>query len=242
MHIDNFYAYSRFKHDYCTHDREPFFQIALKYARLIKKAEPVIADVGSGEGDLYSYLRNNNSPVGKVYLLDSNERTVENNRTSLTPNSRHYIAPGKLPFEDGSVDIVHTSHLIEYLSPGELYALMLEMNRVLAYDGYLVISAPLFWSDFYNDLGHLRPYNPRVFYKYFIEMYRNNRLEKVSDEYQFMELAYRYHQFPLDEGWSSTIPLMDTLIITVKRVLGKLSFRKMYRNGYTLVLKKGRSV
>jgi SAM-dependent methyltransferase len=237
MHINNFYTYSRYKHLYCTHDREPFFDIALKYARAVKKDKPVIADIGSGEGDLFHYIKAQGFPAEGVYLLDSNEKTVEGNK-NLTPHSILYSAPGKLPFEDGSVDLVHTSHMIEYLAPGAIYSLMVEMDRVLADEGYLVISAPLFWNDFYNDLGHVRPYNPRVFHKYFIEMYKNPRLQKVSDSYEMADLVYRYHQFPLDEGWGSSIPLLDTVIITAKRLLGKLSIKKMYKNGYTLVLKK----
>jgi len=70
-------------------------------------------------------------------------------------------------------------------------------------------------------------------------MYRNNRLQKVSDDYEMTELVYRYHQFPLDEGWGSTVPAVDYLIITFKRILNKLKIRKLYKNGYTMVLKKG---
>jgi len=135
---------------------------------------------------------------------------------------------------------VHTSHLIEYLTPEKLYALMLEMDRVLSAGGCLIISAPMLWSQLYDDLGHLRPYNPMVFHKYFIEMYRNNRLGKVSDNYELKELVYRYAQTPLDEGWSSTIPFVDYLMIAGKRLVGKLGFKKLYRNGYTLVLMKNK--
>ena len=240
MHINNFYTYSRYKSIYCTHDREPFFEVALKYARAIGKERPVIADIGSGEGDLYNYIKAQHFPTDNIYLLDSNVKTVESNKAALTANAILYTAPERLPFEDGSVDLVHTSHLIEYLSPAGIYPLMVEMDRVLADGGYLVISAPLFWNDFYNDLGHVRPYNPRVFHKYFIEMYRNNRLQKISDDYEMVDLVYRYHQFPLDEGWSSSAPWLDSVIISLKRILGKLSIKKMYKNGYTLVLRKRR--
>jgi SAM-dependent methyltransferase len=238
MHIDNFYSYSLFKRKYSTHDRSPFFNIALKYSRLLENINPVIADIGSGEGSFFKYLLENNFPHENIFLLDSNAKTVESNKKGLTKNSVHYQAPDKLPFENGSVGLIHTSHMIEYLSPDKLYDLMLEMDRVLAAGGYIVISAPLLWDNFYNDLGHLRPYNPLVFNKYFIEMVQNNRLEKVSDSYELKELVYRYHQAPLDEGWSSSIPFLDFIMTLFKRVLGKLGFRKMYRNGYTMVLKK----
>lgn len=240
MHIENFRAYSVFKKKYTTFHREPFFAIVADYCRSLGKTAPVIADIGSGQGDLFIYLRDNKMPVENLFLLDSNPATVEGNKAGLTGNSLQYAAPDRLPFADQTVDLVHTSHMIEYLSPKEMYHLMLEMNRVLAPGGYLVISAPLIWDNFFNDLGHVRPYNPMVFQKYFIEMVRNNRLAKVADSYQVKDLVYRYHQRPLDEGWSSVIPAIDSLLITLRRLAGKLGFKKLYRNGYTLVLLKSK--
>jgi len=237
MQINNFYKYSEFKKKYTTQNREPFFAIALKYCRELKEQSTII-DIGSGEGDFFNYLTQNNYPVKNLFLLDSNPKTVESNKASLTKNSISYIAPDKLPFEDKSTGLIHTSHMIEYLAPGEMYSLMLEMDRVLADGGYIVISAPLIWDNFYNDLGHLRPYNPIAFHKYFISLYRNNRLDKVSNSYEMKEVVYRYHQLPLDEGWSSSIPVFDFIIVGIRRLLGKLGIRKLHKNGYTLVLKK----
>jgi SAM-dependent methyltransferase len=238
MQINNFYKYSEFKKKYSTQNRDPFFALALKYLKLSGKKDPLIIDIGSGEGDLFNYLIKNDFSTENLYLLDSNKNTVEKNKIGLTKNSIYYVAPDKLPFENESVDMIHTSHLIEYLAPSEMYNLMLEMNRVLTDGGYLVISAPLIWDNFYNDLGHCRPYNPLTFHKYFINLYRNNRLEKVSSSFEMQELVYRYHQLPLDEGWSSSIPMVDFIITGIKRLLGKLGIRKLHKNGYTLILKK----
>src|ERR1700757_1047764 len=238
MQLNDFYKYSTYKKEYTTQDRVLFFALALKYCQSLHKADPVIADIGSGEGDFYYYLTQNNFSTKQLFLLDSNLKTVENNKAGLTENSLAYVAPNKLPFEDKSVDIVHTSHLIEYLSPGEMYSLMQEMDRVLIAGGYLIISAPLIWDNFYNDLGHLRPYNPLTFHKYFVSLFRNNRLDKVSSSYEMKELVYRYHQLPLDEGWSSSVPVIDFIMTGIKRVLGKLGIRKLGKNGYTLVLLK----
>ena len=157
MHIEGFSSYSKFKSSYFTHRREPFFEIALRYCRLTGKEDPVIVDIGSGQGDFFNYCKEKNFPARKLFLLDANPKTVKSNKATLTENSLEYMAPDRLPFEDKSVDVVHTSHMIEYLSPEKMHALMLEMNRVLEDGGYLVISAPMLWSNLYNDLGHLRP-------------------------------------------------------------------------------------
>jgi len=240
MFLESFYSYSVFKKKYSTHQREPFFAIALKYGRLLKQKDPVIIDIGSGEGDFFNYLRQNDFPTNNVSLLDANDRTVEKNKNELTGKSIHYTAPDRLPFEDKGVGLIHTSHMIEYLTPVEMYGLMKEMDRVLSDEGYIVISAPLIWDYFYNDLGHIRPYNPIAFHKYFISLYANSHLGKISSSYQMKELVYRYYQAPLDEGWSSSVPVIDFMMITVRRVLGKLGFKKMRKNGYTLVLSKSR--
>ncbi|HEX4373091.1 MAG TPA: hypothetical protein VHZ50_07310, partial [Puia sp.] len=174
----------------------------------------------------------------KTFLLDSNEGTVEKNKAGLTLNSILYSAPGKLPFEDKSVNLIHTSHMIEYLTPEEMYKMMMEMDRVMMDDCYIIISAPLIWGNFYDDLGHIRPYNPFIFHKYFINLNHNNRLDKVSSSYETKELIYRYSQLPVDEGWSSSVPVIDYCMIMMRRFLGKIGFRKLQKNGYSLVLQK----
>ena len=124
MFLESFYSYSLFKKKYSTHQREPFFAIALKYCRLLKQNDPVIIDIGSGEGEFFNYLRQSNFPTNNLSLLDANESTVEKNRSGLTGKSIHYMAPDRLPFEDKSVGLIHTSHMIEYLAPAEMYGLM----------------------------------------------------------------------------------------------------------------------
>src|ERR1700748_462919 len=117
MHIENFHSYSLFKQIYATHDRAPFFNIALNCARQIGKVNPVIVDIGSGEGDFFQYLQRNNFDAGSLFLLDSNPATVESNKSRLTPNSILYTAPDRLPFDNNSVGLVYTRHMIAYLSP-----------------------------------------------------------------------------------------------------------------------------
>ena len=41
------------------------------------------------------------------------------------------------------------------------------MDRCLKNNGYIIISTPLLWYGFYDDLSHVKPYNPEVLLKYF---------------------------------------------------------------------------
>jgi ubiquinone/menaquinone biosynthesis C-methylase UbiE len=234
MQLDNFYQYSLFKKKFTTVSREPFFDIAGRY---IENKEKVVLDIGSGEAEFFLYLKDKGIPTQNMYLLDANERTVEQNKKH-TANSVYYLAPDKLPFKDEEVDLIHMSHLIDNLQNHDLYAFLHELSRVIKPGGYIIISTPLFWPLFYNDLSHTRPYNPLVFYKYFIQPYKNSRFDKIPGQYELKELVYRYYELPLDEGLSSTIPILDYCIITARRISRKLGFKRLQKNGYTLVLKK----
>ena len=209
MHISNFSQYSSFKKKYLTLERAPFFELAAGY---IQNADNIVLDIGSGEGDFFNHLKKKGLDVTNVFLLDGNKATVEKNR-ELTGNSIFYLAPETLPFANLSVDYIHLSHLIDNLSIEDFYAFLVELNRVLKPGGILVISTPMLWSNFYDDLSHTKPYNPYVFFKYFVQQSRNSRFEKIQHAYSVENLVYRYYELPLDEGWSSTVPLLDAVFI-----------------------------
>jgi ubiquinone/menaquinone biosynthesis C-methylase UbiE len=234
MHIESFEKYSSFKKKYLTLDRKPFFDLASNY---VQTGNSVILDIGSGEGDFFIYLKNKGFETGNVYLLDGNQATVNKNK-GLSENSLFYLAPEKLPFEDHSVDFIHISHLVDNLATTEFYNFLLELNRVLKAGAFLVISTPLLWPNFYDDLSHVRPYNPYVFFKYFVQQGRHNRFDKIQHDYQIENLVYRYYEIPLDEGWSSIVPFIDSIIISWRRIVRKLGFKRLQKNGYTLILKK----
>ncbi len=235
MHIEGFEKYSGFKKRYLTLDREPFFELAAGH---ILPEYKVILDIGCGEGDFFIYLRNRGLVNDNVYLLDGNQITVDKNK-ELTEKSLFYLAPEKLPFENQAVDFIHISHLVDNLGVAEFYNFLLELNRVLKPGGFLVVSTPMLWSNFYDDLSHVKPYNPYVFYKYFVHQGRHSRFDKIQDNYKIENLVYRYYELPLDEGWSASSTVLDSLFINCRRILRKLGIRRLNKNGYTMVLKKG---
>jgi hypothetical protein len=69
-------------------------------------------------------------------------------------------------------------------------------------------------------------------------VHKSLRYEKIADAYELKELVYRYYELPLDEGWSSVFPVLDYAMISWRRMLRKLGFKRVQKNGYTMVLKK----
>jgi len=234
MLLNSFYKYSLFKKRFATLDREPFFDIASTY---IGEGEKHVVDIGSGEAEFFHYLKKKGHSTKNLYLLDANGKTVEENKT-LTGNALLYVAPEKLPFDDRQVDMVHMSHLLDNLPIGDMYLFLFEIDRVLKKNGVIVISTPMLWPMFYNDLSHTKPYNPYVFYKYFIQPNKSGRFEKVPGMYEMVELVYRYYETPLDEGWSFTSPYLDYALISFRRLLRKAGLKRLQKNGYTLVIRK----
>lgn len=51
----------------------------------------------------------------------------------------------KLPFADGTVDVIYASHLIAYFDRVEIVALLAEWHRVLKPGGTLRLATPDFW-------------------------------------------------------------------------------------------------
>ncbi|MDF2159407.1 class I SAM-dependent methyltransferase [Algoriphagus sp. CAU 1675] len=215
---------------YITHSREPFFEIAFKY---IKSGSKVL-DVGPGNGSFSKFCGRND-----FYLLDGNEDTVE----ILKKNYKnvYFGRIPKIPFEDNKFDLIHCSHIVEHLYPNELYDFLKELDRTLNSGGYLVISTPLFWEGFYNDLSHIKPYNPKVFQKYLCMLKGANPSRKsISTRYEVIELKFRYRnnydRFNFVNFKRSN--LINKFFELIFSRLSKNSFFFLEKTGYTLVLKK----
>ena len=224
------------KKHYCTMAREPFYDIAAKYLPSAENA--MIVDVGAGNGSFARHLDLART-YDNLFLLDGNKDTAEKLKGEFK-NAAFYEAPDRLPFEDATVNYMHSSHMVEHLFPKELYGFIKEVDRVLSKDGIFVVSTPLFSEAFYGDLSHVKPYNPSVFDGYLSGKHNNRSSAMISERYEILELAYRYAVLNgnVSQGWGSVFPPIDLVIQVLKKILLKLGFRKYKRNGYTLVLKK----
>jgi SAM-dependent methyltransferase len=214
---------------YATHRREPFFELARPYIAEHSK----VLDIGCGHADFAKYFNRTD-----VYLFDGNEATITDLKSQYV-NVFQGVLP-KLPFADLQFDLIHCSHVIEHLDAETLYQTILEMNRCLKPGGVLVISAPLMWSGFYDDLSHVRPYPPNVFKNYLCSNNQINRTRNnIKEAYKVEQLVYRFKPLkPLNNLYFHGPRVFAWVLKAWFKILYKLDYKTYEKTGFTLVLKK----
>ena len=218
---------------YATHAREPFYRIAFDFYRAPGK----VLDVGAGAGGFADLLG-----LGDIYLIEGNPESAEQLRHRYS-NVFELRLPAVFPFEDQFFALIHCSHLIEHLYPHELYAVLKEFDRCLAPGGYLVISTPLMWEGFYDDLSHIKPYTPVVLEKYFCAPATPGGSQRtrsaISHGYERLRLVYRLR--------TNKVPFLNLsyrrrwaqkLVFSLSSWLRSLYLSVYERTGYTIVLRK----
>lgn len=220
---------------YAVPRREPFFELAKKYLPRDQKA--IVVDIGAGDGE---FARHAGLDARKehAYLLDQNPDSVARLEKTY-PHAVAYRAPERLPFDDKTVSFVHLSHIVEHLYYEDLYAFLQDLDRVLSPGGVIVFSTPLLWERFYDDMSHVKPYNPQVFINYLSSGRENASAGIISTEYSVREIVYRYRAVSGGE-WGSRYFIIDLFMRFFRILLSKLGFRRYVRNGYTLVLQKSK--
>ena len=226
---NSFYARKK----YSTVDYHPFYRITIPF--LPNDKDGIIVDIGSGKGE-YANLLDLYGKYNNVLLLDANNQTIQHLKKKQI-NAILYRAPERLPFEDSTVSFIHCSHLVEHLNHTELHSFLKEINRVLNSRGILVISAPLLWEPFYDDLSHIKPYYPGVFTRYLCKKSGQPTTECISQEFAVQKLVYRYTTGGYGEWGANTI-VVDFIIQIFKKILRKIGINKYIQNGFTLVLQK----
>ncbi len=215
---------------YSSGDREPFYDLAGAY--LPSDVNAHIVDIGSGDNLFARHLKLFDK-YKNIHLLDKFPKS------EAGVKAKTYNAPDRLFFDDSSVDYIHCSHLVEHLYPNQLVEFMNELDRVLKNNGILIISAPMYWERFYDDLSHIKPYNPKVFINYLCQgsntAERSNRL--ISSSYIMNELIFRYRVIWGDDLVSKYL-FVNIIVKVIKYLFVKMGYRKYIKNGFTIVLKK----
>ncbi|MFN3640767.1 MAG: class I SAM-dependent methyltransferase [Flavobacterium sp.] len=197
------------------------------------KPESKVLDVGPGSGNFLEFCDRDD-----FYLFEGNSKTVETLKQKYS-NVYEGLLP-ELPFESEFFDVIHCSHVVEHLSPEVFYETLLSFDRCLKVGGYMVISAPLMWEEFFNDLSHIRPYPPSVFKNYLCKKTGKSRTRTtVSDSYEMEEEVYRYRMVnPFKNLTASRNDFIFRGVVKMLRFIGDKFLKKYEKTGYTVVLRK----
>ena len=146
-----------------------------------------ILDVGCGTGEFIKL-----SPQ-KIVGLDTNRQTLSIcRRQGLKVKFGSAI---KISYSPASFDGLHCSHVIEHFQPKQVYTFLKAASRVLAPKGILVISSPVLWSGFYNNLTHIKPYPPRAITRYLVETAPDTTYPNITAKFKLVTLHWRYRYF-----------------------------------------------
>jgi ubiquinone/menaquinone biosynthesis C-methylase UbiE len=213
---------------FSTHDRKVFFDIARKYFDGCDK----ILDLGSGSGKFIEFLGRDD-----IYALDGNEESVKILKT-LTKNATYSVLPN-IPFPDDYFDGIHASHILEHLCPEDFYKTLKEMDRTLKKGGVLIVSSPMLWYGFYDDLSHIKPYHPQILKSYLCDgQLSQSPTRSHITGYKVRDLVYRYQFQELNPIIVKNLNLFNFLSNVSVRLLRKVGIGRACKTGYTIVFEK----
>lgn len=111
-----------------------------------------ILDNGCGRGDFLEAFQKSD--------FDCYGTDIEN--IGIEKTYQVNLEEDRLPFEDGTFDVVFSKSVVEHISSPENY--FKEMLRVLKPNGRIIIMVPNWYSQlyiFYNDITHVKPYTEK---------------------------------------------------------------------------------
>jgi len=159
------------------------FRQSFSYLKVCRR----ILDVGCGTGEFIKLAPR------RIIGIDTNQQTLSAcRRQGFTVKSG---SATKIPYPQNSFDGLHCSHVIEHLQPQAVYSFLKQATRVLKRRGTLVISSPLLWSGFYDNLTHIKPYPPRAITRYLVETAPDTTFPRLKSKYKFVALHWRYRYF-----------------------------------------------
>jgi ubiquinone/menaquinone biosynthesis C-methylase UbiE len=213
--------------DYLKHSF--YFNQKQQWNALALKAMPnnaSILDIGCGIGRFIE------QDPKRIHGIDHSEKSVTVCRNKGLSVTQADVT--RLPFEDASFEGVHCAHVIEHLIPTQAHELLKEIDRILKNKGVFCLQTPLLYDGFYNDLTHIKPYNPKAILHYINTNAGSQRtLNDLNGKYTLLKLRYRRQ--PLFYSWSAETP---KLLRIISNLLLRFGITRLKKTGYMLIVEK----
>lgn len=120
-----------------TAHRQAIFARMLRAA--IRRENPVVADLGCGDGTWLPFLR---SYSRRLLGLDYNPLRLGRAHRSVLPAGLVQGSLDALPLRDGTVDILFLNQVLEHIPHSHIDQVLQECRRALRTDGSLILSVP----------------------------------------------------------------------------------------------------
>jgi 2-polyprenyl-3-methyl-5-hydroxy-6-metoxy-1,4-benzoquinol methylase len=101
-----------------------------------------LLDYGCGDGKVYAHLLGKGLRAEHVHGADVSKRRVERCHQIGWHNARVLVPDARLPYNDGTFDIVNCMEVIEHIPSAQGETVVRELRRVLRPGGVLLISTP----------------------------------------------------------------------------------------------------
>lgn len=148
----------------------------------------VVLDAACGEGYGSDILASN---AQKVYGMDIDKESIDHAAKKYTKPNLQYLLGSidKLPFEDGTIDIIISFETIEHVDESIQKSFLKEIKRVLKKDGLLIMSTPnkKIYTDYRN---YQNPFHVKEFYKDEFYDFLTSYFKHVEFYYQLKENVY----------------------------------------------------
>lgn len=185
------------------------------------RSKRVILDIGCGRGEFLELLRENN--VIDAYGIDINDEMLDCCRKKRLRVFRDDAISHLKKLEDGSLDGVFASHVVEHLPPSQVLELIPLLHRKMNAGAHLVSETLnpqcLFsFGPFFMDPTHISPVHPQTFRFIleaggFHEIEFRNRQFLPEDFLRLNQISLEQEKLtPLEEAYSKTVAKLQTII------------------------------
>jgi len=140
--VERYLTKIRNGNEYLDYGREIIVKMAGVYIESadVKQEEIKILDIGAGSGADLHNIQCCYKKISQLYAIETNDQNIENCKVLGVIGYNLDIEKKRLPFEDGSIDIVIANQIIEHTK--ELFFIFSEISRVLKENGVAIIGFP----------------------------------------------------------------------------------------------------
>jgi SAM-dependent methyltransferase len=167
-----------------------------------------LLDYGCGDGKYFAHLTGIAGLLPEhVHGLEVSARRVQRcHELGWTQTQLQDIGSSRLPYDDGSFDLVNMMEVIEHVPRARIDVLLRELRRVLSPGGFLLVSSPNYpvkrfydfsdallhrkWSRLRDDPTHVSPYTHQSLQSLLFAHFASAEVRSFKDGYLYRRLQH----------------------------------------------------